>query len=144
MFQFCLLIFIFSPANAWQKTLGHSVHIIQENLHSWCGLTVCESGRWETVKGWLKPPSVMRLLCYFFFWLSCCDRCKHCLFPRHHVSLRQPSHCQDHALGSLFPTVSPSLLSLQHLAQHHYERSEKKNICCALKELIFLPFTFKI
>lgn len=92
------------------------VYIIQENSHSWCGLTVGESGRWETVE-WVKPPSVMCLLCYFFFCLSACDKHKHWIvpwtpcvletatFPCKYSALHHPFFLHDHLLCSHFNTL---------------------------------------
>lgn len=109
-FRFSIVILFFFHQKMFQIKLWDRVYIIQENSHSWCGLTACESGRWETANAWVKPPSVTRLLCYFFllllffffFWLSCCDRHKYCLFPGLHVSLRRPSPCKDSALHHPF------------------------------------------
>lgn len=46
---------------------GTGCSSFRENWHSWYVLTACESGRWETVNGWVKHPSVMCLLCLFLF-----------------------------------------------------------------------------
>lgn len=58
-FQFCITVL---PG----LTLAQTV-VISKNWHSWYVLTACESGRWETVNGWVKHPSVMCLLCLFLF-----------------------------------------------------------------------------
>lgn len=107
--MFCFVFF--KKIKLWDR-----IYIIQENSQSWCGLTVCESGRWETVH-WVKPPSVMCLLCYFFFWQSCRDNHKQrtvpwtpCVlkmatFPSKYSALHHPFFFHYHLLCSHFKTL---------------------------------------
>lgn len=60
----------------WREVCRDEVGFFQlKTSQSLCSFPACESGRWETVNhDWVKTPSVMQILCHFFFWLSCYDR----------------------------------------------------------------------